>query len=211
MDAAAITGILQQDLPGAAFEVAPSIDQPTLYVPREHLVATSLLLRDSPPLNFRLLVELTAVDWLSRDPRFEVVYHLACLGRTGPEVVTGRAVDPALRPARLRLKVRVSSADARLPTVVDVWPAAEWLEREVWDLFGIAFDGHPDMRRLMMPDDWEGHPLRKDYPVQVDVAATTSSPLQLTEEQFLANLARSRRPATPSGPAQGAPPREDGA
>ena len=94
---------------------------------------------------------------------------------------------------RLRWKVRLAGDDdARLSTVSSVWPAANWLEREVWDLFGIAFDGHPDPRRLLMPEDWEGFPLRKDYPVQINLAPRTTEPLQVTEEEFRANMEKDR-------------------
>jgi NADH-quinone oxidoreductase subunit C len=94
--------------------------------------------------------------------------------------------------ARLRLKVRLEGADAHVASVSSVWPAANWLEREVWDLFGVVFDGHPDPRRLLMPEDWEGFPLRKDYPVQIKLPARTTEPLQVTEEQFRANVERDR-------------------
>ena len=73
-----------------------------------------------------------------------------------------------------------------------IWPAANWLEREVWDLFGIVFDGHPDPRRLLMPEDWEGYPLRKDYPVQIQMTPRTTEPLQVTEEEFRANVEKDR-------------------
>ena len=98
-----------------------------------------------------MLAELTAVDYWPREPRFELVYLLVSIAHR----------------LRLRLKVRLHGGDAHVATVCGIWPAANWLEREVWDLFGIAFDGHPDPRRLLMPEDWEGYPLRKDYPVQI--------------------------------------------
>ena len=80
-----------------------------------------------------------------------------------------------------------------MPSVVGIWPSAGFLEREVWDLFGVEFDGHPDMRRLLTAEDWEGHPLRKDYPVQVDVPVTFDAPTQVTEEQFRATMEKDRR------------------
>jgi NADH-quinone oxidoreductase subunit C len=98
---------------------------------------------------FRFLSDITAVDWYPTEPRFEVVYQLFCHERK----------------ERLRLKCRVSGELPELPSVVSVWSAANWYEREVFDLFGIRFAGHPHLRRIMMPDDWQGHPLRKDYPV----------------------------------------------
>ena len=91
----------------------------------------------------------------------------------------------------MRLKVQVDLGDP-VPTVSTIWPGAGWPEREVFDLFGIVFEGHTDLRRLMMPDDWEGHPLRKDYPVQVRKDAATFMPLQVTEEEFKASMERDR-------------------
>ena len=94
----------------------------------------------------------------------------------------------ALRPC----VVQVSGGDAHIATVSGIWPGANWLEREVWDLFGIVFDAHPDPRRLLMPEDWEGYPLRKDYPVQIKMPARTAEPLQVTLEQFRANVEKDR-------------------
>jgi NADH-quinone oxidoreductase subunit C len=162
-------------VPGASYEVGASIDFATLYVDAGRLVDTCLALRDAPPLRFNVLVEVTAADYFPREPRFEVVYHLLSVPNR----------------LRLRLKVRASS-DAAIPTVQGVWPAAGWLEREVWDMFGVVFDGHPDLRRLLMPEDWEGHPQRKDYPVQIRKTPQTYEPLEISEEEFRANLERDR-------------------
>lgn len=108
------------------------------------------VLRTDAELKFNFLSDLTCVDWYPREPRFEVVYHLLSIPRR----------------ERVRLKVRLAGGDAVVESVTSVWPSANLFEREVFDLFGIHFLGHPDLRRLMMPDDWEGHPLRKDYPVE---------------------------------------------
>jgi NADH-quinone oxidoreductase subunit C len=180
MDTPAIIDILNPLVSGAAYEAGTSVDTPTMYVPVEHLVETCLALRDTPALGFNVLIEVTAADYLPREPRFEVVYHLLS--------VSGRR--------RLRLKVRVGEA-TYVPTVQTVWLSAGWLEREVWDMFGIVFDGHPDLRRLLMPEDWEGHPQRKDYPVQIEKAAQTYAPLEISAAEFKANLERDRVKRTP--------------
>jgi len=177
MDAAALIASLQDAVPGAQLESVPSIDlQTTIYAPADALPALARALRDRPGLGFTLLAELTAVDFWPTEPRFELVYIL---------------VSPANR-LRLRLKVRLNADDAHVATLTGVWPAANWLEREVWDLFGIVFDGHPDPRRLLMPEDWDGFPLRKDYPVQIRKTPGTSQPLQVTEEEFRENVRRDR-------------------
>ena len=98
---------------------------------------------------FIRLSTVTAVDRYPAEPRFEVVYHLHCVERK----------------ERLRLKCRVAGNTPEIESVTGVWRGAGWYEREVFDLFGIKFTGHPDLRRILMPDDWEGHPLRKDYPI----------------------------------------------
>jgi NADH-quinone oxidoreductase subunit C len=175
MDPAAIIDILQPLVPGALFEPGRSVDFATIYVPGDRLVETCRALCDAPALDFKVLAEVTAADYLPREPRYEVVYHLLSISKR----------------QRLRLKVRVAR-DGSLPTVQGVWRGAGWLEREVWDMFGIIFDDHGDLRRLLMPEDWEGHPARKDYPVQIRKAAQTYEPLEVSEEEFKANIERDR-------------------
>ena len=177
MDPTALLQALREAVPGARLEPAPSLDlQTTVYVSRDDLPAVARALSDRPELRFSFLAELTAVDMHPREPRFELVYILVSIEHR----------------MRLRLKVALGSQDARAETVSGVWPAANWLEREVWDLFGITFDHHPDPRRLLMPEDWEGHPLRKDYPVQIRMTPRTTEALQVTEEEFRANVERDR-------------------
>jgi len=176
-DFTALVASLHEEVPGATFEAAPTVDlHATIYASRDDVPAVARALRDRPELRYSLLAELTAVDFHPREPRFELVYLLVSLEHR----------------RRLRLKVRLRGDDARVRTVTGVWPAANWLEREVWDLFGIVFDGHPDPRRLLMPEDWEGFPLRKDYPVQIQMKPRASEPLQVSEQEFRANLQRDR-------------------
>ena len=182
MDASAIVDILRGAVPDASAEALPSTDMPTIEVDRDHLIDACRALRDQSKLQFALLVDATAVDFFPAEPRYEMVYHLACVGPAFAQS-TGAA-----EPGRLRLKVRIPGADARLASVTPIWPAANWLEREVFDLFGLVFDGHPDLRRILMTDDWQGHPLRKDYPVQIRKETSSALPLQMTPEQFAANV-----------------------
>jgi len=179
VDASSIIDTLTPLVAGAAYEVAPSVDFATIYVPAGYLLPTCRALLETPSLRFNVLLEVTAVDYLPREPRFEVVYHLLSIPQRH----------------RLRVKVRVATDDINgaVPTVQSVWPGAGWPEREVWDMFGIVFAGHEDLRRLLMPEDWEGHPARKDYPVQIRKAAQTYQPLEVTEEEFKANLQRDRQ------------------
>jgi NADH-quinone oxidoreductase subunit C len=187
MQATDIVAVLNRVLPGVAYETPEAPDQPVLIVPREAFVETARVLRDTPELNFSFLAELTAVDWWPTEPRFEVVYHFANVGVADfpTKGMSGTA-------RRLRLKVRLPGSESRMATLVDVYPNANWYEREVYDLFGIIFEGHPDLRRILMPDDWEGHPARKDYPVQVKVPVTFKEPLQVTEQEFVANIEAQR-------------------
>jgi len=122
----------------------------TVVVPPSHLVRASEFLSTEPSLRFSFLSDLTPVDRFPLEPRFEINYHLLSLDRR----------------ERLRLQVWLSGKDPAVDSVTSVWPTANWHEREAFDLFGIRFEGHPDLKRILMPDDWEGHPLRKDYPTE---------------------------------------------
>ena len=185
MDASAVIDVVRRAAPGAALEAVASVDMPTIYVDREHLLEVARVLRDDPALQFVFLADVTAVDYSPAEPRYETVYHMACLGDA-----YGTST-----PKRLRVKVRAPGADPRVPSVVPVWPTAGWPEREVYDLMGVTFDGHPDLRRILMTDEWEGHPLRKDYAVQIRQDTAGWSPLQLTAEEFAANVRAGREAA----------------
>jgi NADH-quinone oxidoreductase subunit C len=118
---------------------------------------------------FTALLDVGGVDYLDRKPRFDVVYHLLKLP------TKAASVSAIGTPARIRILCGVDDGVA-LPTVSDIWPSADWAEREVYDLFGIRFEGHPDLRRIQMPVDWEGHPLRKDYPLRGPALEKTPRP-----------------------------------
>ncbi len=193
MDANAIIDRLRQAVPGATLEPAAAVDQPTIYVDRESWHEVARALRNDPELQFQFVADVTAGDYFPRDPRFEVVYLLASLG------IAGIDPGPVSAPKRLRVKVRVPGADPHVATISDIWPGTNWPEREVFDLFGITFDNHPDLRRVLMPEDWEGHPLRKDYPVQIKKAVKVYEPLQVSPEQFASDLDRIRRVSMETG------------
>lgn len=189
MDFATRVDALRQALPDVTIEEQPAVDQPCLIVPAADIARVVRQLREHPTLQFQVLAELTAADyWPTVEPRFEVVYHFVSMG---PDAL-GAGVPPA---QRLRVKVRVGGETPTVPTIVGVYPNANWYEREVFDLFGVAFDGHPDLRRILMPEDWEGHPARKDYPVQIHKAVDAGAPLQVTEEEFVRNIERQKRAA----------------
>ncbi len=122
----------------------------TIVVPREEARAIFRFLKEDPQLDFNFLVDITAADYLGRkEPRFEVVYHLRSL-RTN---------------RRLRVKVPVPETDPVVDSLTPLWKGANWLEREAWDMYGICFRDHPDLRRILLYEEFQGHPLRKDYPV----------------------------------------------
>jgi len=119
----------------------------TVVVARDDLHRALGYLRDQDDLAFDVLADLTATDWPDREPRFWIAYELYSMRHRH----------------RLRVKLGVTSDQTSVPTVVPLFPTADWFEREVYDFFGIEFEGHPDLRRIIMPDDWDGHPLRRDY------------------------------------------------
>jgi NADH-quinone oxidoreductase subunit C len=134
----------------AVAEVTEFRGETTIVVPRELLRAAAARCREDAALQYNLFTDLSCVDRYPVEPRFELNYHLVSISRR----------------EKIRLRVRLSGNDPVVDSLVPVWPGANWLEREVFDLFGIRFTGHPDLRRILLPDDWEGHPLRRDYPVE---------------------------------------------
>jgi NADH-quinone oxidoreductase subunit C len=120
----------------------------TALVDAAQLLAVMGFLRDDDETAFDMLMDVTAVDYLGREPRFEVVYHLYSLRRRH----------------RLRVKSPIPEERAEVPSLCGLWPSANWMEREVWDMYGIRFAGHPDLRRILLYEEFQGHPLRKDYP-----------------------------------------------
>jgi len=147
---------------------AERLGEPAVLVAATHLLDAAGFLKAR---GYTLLRSVTAVDYLPRQPRFHVVYHLLALPAG---MLAGRAErDPADPPRAIRLKVPVPGDAPLVPTLTALYPTAEWHEREVWDLFGIEFAGHPDPRRILMPDDYEGHPLRKDHPLVYEEVAFT--------------------------------------
>jgi NADH-quinone oxidoreductase subunit C len=134
----------------AVAEVIDFRGETTVVVPSERLLETCEFLARSRDLGFTYLSDITPVDRFPLEPRFELNYHLLSLDRR----------------ERLRLRVRLTGAEPIVRSVTSVWPTANWHEREAFDLFGIRFEGHPDLTRILMPDEWEGYPLRKDYPVE---------------------------------------------
>jgi NADH-quinone oxidoreductase subunit C len=142
---------LQNQFPQAIPEVHSQCGDETAYVKRENLFEVAQFLKTNADFDMNVLMDLTAVDglWMDWSPRFEMVYHFYSLRHNH----------------RLRIKVKVSENDLTVASLVPLWPIADWLEREVWDMFGIKFEGHPNLKRLLMYEEFVGHPLRKDYPI----------------------------------------------
>jgi NADH-quinone oxidoreductase subunit C len=119
----------------------------TITVARENIIAAAQAVQRA---GYNFLEDVTAVDWYPSEPRFQIVYHILSISLK----------------QRVRLIVRLDGDDAALDSITPIWPSANFYEREIFDLFGVHFGGHPNLRRIMMPEDWKGHPLRKDYPVE---------------------------------------------
>ena len=154
---------LEAALPGAFLRQDDQRGQTVLIVARDRIRETLALLRDGPDLQFNVLMDVTGVDYLGmdREPRFNVVYNLLSMPRN----------------ARIRVKVEVDEGDEVVPSVTPDWPTANWLEREVFDMLGIRFSGHPDLRRILMPHDWQTYPQRKDVPLgEEPVAFSDNTP-----------------------------------
>jgi NADH-quinone oxidoreductase subunit C len=143
--------LIRTKFSSAVEEIIEAANEITVVAKREGLVELMIWLRDEPSLRFNYLSDISGVDLGEfASPRFAVNYHLYSLDHNH----------------RLRVKVFLEEDDARLPTMWNVWKSSNWLEREVYDMFGVTFDGHPDLRRILMPADYEGHPLRKDFPIK---------------------------------------------
>lgn len=138
--------LIEKRFPHAVFDWYEAHGMRTLIIAGEHVLEIARILRDD--LGFNFLTDLTAVDYLPRKPRFELVYHFMNMETK----------------ARIRLKVQSDEKQPRVPSLTPLWPIADWYEREVWDMFGVKFEGHPNLKRLLLYEEFEGHPLRKDYP-----------------------------------------------
>ena len=168
--------LLGQRFPGVPFrrQTGEAVRDVTITVPADKLVEVVTFLRDEPELDFKMLSWISGVDFLPRDPRFDVVYGLLSLSNN----------------ARLTLKVGVGEENPRVPSVTGVWRTADWHERETYDFYGIEFTGHPDLRRILLPDDWVGWPLRKDSPLGYEeVAFTHNTPGRTKPSPALKKLA----------------------
>ena len=142
--------LLRENFPDAVLDTMLPQGDATAVIRPESLTRIIDFLKNDSRLQFNILVDITAVDYLERKPRFDVVYHLLSL--------------PFNR--RLRLKVPVEDGSSTLNSLTPWWGSADWLEREVWDMFGIPFAGHPNLKRILMYEEFQGHPLRKDYPIR---------------------------------------------
>ena len=142
---------MQRENPEWVSEIIEALGETTIVVPREYIADVCALLKTAPALQFNFLADICGFDrGPEEEPRFEVNYHLFSTNRHH----------------RVRLKVLLTEDDPLVPSVTGIWRTANWHERETYDLFGVIFDNHPDLRRILLPDDWQGHALRKDFPLR---------------------------------------------
>jgi NADH-quinone oxidoreductase subunit C len=145
---------IKNAFPADVTDITEFQGQINITVKKDRIKEILRYMHDTPGMEFHFLSDICGVDYLGKkEPRYEVVYHIYSMKNR----------------IALRIKAQVSEDDLAIDSVVDVWSGANWRERECFDMFGIRFNGHPDLRRLLMPDDWDGFPLRKDYPLQSDL------------------------------------------
>jgi len=135
------------EMSDVVLETHARLGDATAVVDPDQVIPVLRFLREETDLEFEMLIDLTCVDYLGREPRFEMVYHLFSVAKRH----------------RIRIKARIAEENAEIDSVAEIYPSANWMEREVWDLYGVRFRNHPDLRRLMLYEEFEGHPLRKDY------------------------------------------------
>ena len=140
---------LKERFPGLNYDITKFRDELTLSLPKQNIVEVCKYLKTEPELEYLLCEDITAIDWAKRKDRFTVVYHIYSFKNN----------------SRLRLKTNVDASDCKIDSVTSVWEAANWHERETFDMYGIQFNNHPDLRRMYMPEDFEYFPLRKDFPL----------------------------------------------
>jgi NADH-quinone oxidoreductase subunit C len=150
MEASITLNKLIEKFPDSVIETHAYRKDDTAIVKKDDVFKVLVFLRDDPALLYNFMMDLTAVDYFGKDPRFEVVYHLYSLHHN----------------TRVRIKARVAESDCVIDSITSIWVSADWFEREVFDLYGIHFKGHPELRRILMYEGFEGHPLRKDYPIK---------------------------------------------
>lgn len=150
MDASVTLKRLAERFPGSIIETHSHRGNDTAVVKKEDILSICNYLRDDEALLYNFMMDLTVVDYLGKEPRFEVVYHLYSLKYN----------------RRVRIKARISESDTCIDSIVPIWISANWFEREAFDMYGIVFNGHPELKRLLLYEGFEGHPLRKDYPIK---------------------------------------------
>ncbi len=150
MEASITLQKIKEHFENDVIEVDSPFQQDTVVLAPAALLAVAAFLKEDPELQYNTLMDLTAVDFWKRKPRFEVVYHFLSIANS----------------LRLRLKVPGAEPEPKVDSLTSLWPGANWYEREVYDMFGIQFTGHPDLRRILLYPEFEGHPLRKDYPIK---------------------------------------------